>query len=115
MHTVALTKDGTVYTFGCNDEGALGRQCVATDDLAADEVEALPSPAEGLDGVHVIKVHTSMSTSTRQPTHGPPCPEMSRRSPQATVTRARSPMMVGSLLVECFVIRLGSGRFQRLN
>ncbi|XP_072045282.1 regulator of chromosome condensation-like [Amphiura filiformis] len=25
MHTVCLTTDGEVYTFGCNDEGALGR------------------------------------------------------------------------------------------
>lgn len=25
MHTVCLTKDGKVITFGCNDEGALGR------------------------------------------------------------------------------------------
>jgi len=25
MHTVCLTKEGKVYTFGCNDEGALGR------------------------------------------------------------------------------------------
>jgi len=25
MHTVCLTKEGEVYTFGCNDEGALGR------------------------------------------------------------------------------------------
>jgi len=25
MHTVILNKDGEVYTFGCNDEGALGR------------------------------------------------------------------------------------------
>jgi len=25
MHTVCLTKDGKVYTFGCSDEGALGR------------------------------------------------------------------------------------------
>ncbi|KAL1518367.1 hypothetical protein ABEB36_002001 [Hypothenemus hampei] len=25
MHTVCLTKEGTVLTFGCNDEGALGR------------------------------------------------------------------------------------------
>lgn len=25
MHTVCLTKDGNVITFGCNDEGALGR------------------------------------------------------------------------------------------
>lgn len=26
MHTVCLTADGKVFTFGCNDEGALGRQ-----------------------------------------------------------------------------------------
>ncbi|KAL3284777.1 hypothetical protein HHI36_018920 [Cryptolaemus montrouzieri] len=26
MHTVCLTKDGKVFTFGCNDEGALGRK-----------------------------------------------------------------------------------------
>ena len=25
MHTVCLTKDGLVWSFGCNDEGALGR------------------------------------------------------------------------------------------
>lgn len=26
MHTVALSSDCTVWTWGCNDEGALGRQ-----------------------------------------------------------------------------------------
>lgn len=26
MHTVALAEDGTVYTWGVNDEGALGRE-----------------------------------------------------------------------------------------
>ena len=25
MHTVALSSSGAVYTWGCNDEGALGR------------------------------------------------------------------------------------------
>lgn len=30
MHTVCLSKDGVVYTFGCDDEGALGRE--ATDE-----------------------------------------------------------------------------------
>ena len=25
MHTLALSVDGVVYSFGCNDEGALGR------------------------------------------------------------------------------------------
>jgi regulator of chromosome condensation len=26
MHTVALASNGTVWTWGCNDEGALGRE-----------------------------------------------------------------------------------------
>jgi regulator of chromosome condensation len=26
MHTICLTTDGVVWSFGCNDEGALGRQ-----------------------------------------------------------------------------------------
>eukprot|EP00040_Diaphanoeca_grandis_P004616 m.29498 g.29498 ORF g.29498 m.29498 type:complete len:484 (-) comp16102_c0_seq1:175-1626(-) len=54
IHTVAITSDGKVYTFGCNDEFALGRTCVATDVLEADEVEATPGLAEGLDGVNVV-------------------------------------------------------------
>lgn len=31
MHTVALTDDGKVYTWGCNDEGGLGRVTSSTD------------------------------------------------------------------------------------
>lgn len=30
MHSLALTRNGEIYTFGCNDEGALGR--VTNDD-----------------------------------------------------------------------------------
>lgn len=30
MHSLALTRDGEIYSFGCNDEGALGR--VTNDD-----------------------------------------------------------------------------------
>ena len=28
MHTLALSVEGVVYSFGCNDEGALGRAIV---------------------------------------------------------------------------------------
>ncbi|XP_031357251.1 regulator of chromosome condensation-like [Photinus pyralis] len=41
MHTVCLTKTGKVLTFGCNDEGALGRITADKEDseFTADEVE----------------------------------------------------------------------------
>ncbi|CAH1119730.1 unnamed protein product [Phaedon cochleariae] len=44
MHTVCLTKEGKVLTFGCNDEGALGRVTEGKEDaeFEADIVE-LPS------------------------------------------------------------------------
>lgn len=32
MHTVCVTKQGEVYTWGCNDEGALGRHTEDEDD-----------------------------------------------------------------------------------
>ena len=32
MHTVALTESGRVYTWGCNDEGALGREANCMED-----------------------------------------------------------------------------------
>lgn len=40
MHTVCLTKEGKVLTFGCNDEGALGRITADNPDseFVADEV-----------------------------------------------------------------------------
>jgi len=37
MHTVCLTGDGKIYTFGCNDEGALGR------DTSEDDSETTPA------------------------------------------------------------------------
>lgn len=43
MHTVCLTEDGRVFTFGCNDEGALGRP--STDTPHSDD-EAPESPIE---------------------------------------------------------------------
>ncbi|XP_043281398.1 regulator of chromosome condensation isoform X2 [Venturia canescens] len=43
MHSVCLTKDGTVLTFGCNDEGALGR------DTSVEDSETTPALVQ-LDG-----------------------------------------------------------------
>lgn len=40
MHTVCLTSDGEVYTYGCNDEGALGR------DTSNDGSEFTPAKVE---------------------------------------------------------------------
>lgn len=54
VHTVAVTSEGEVYTFGCNDEFALGRTCVATDKMDKDEAETWAAKAEGLDGVNVV-------------------------------------------------------------
>jgi regulator of chromosome condensation len=47
MHTVALTADGRLYTWGNNDEKALGR--------TASAATAAPGVAEGLDGVRVVQ------------------------------------------------------------
>jgi len=56
LHTVVVTTDGRVYTFGCNDEFALGRTAVANDSEGwdKDEAEARPALAEGLDGLKII-------------------------------------------------------------
>lgn len=40
MHTICLTNKGEVYTFGCNDEGALGR------DTSEEGSETLPAKVE---------------------------------------------------------------------
>ncbi|MBN3310910.1 RCC1 protein, partial [Amia calva] len=40
MHTVCLSASGTIYTFGCNDEGALGR------DTAEEGSETTPAKVE---------------------------------------------------------------------
>lgn len=44
MHTVCLTSDGTVFTFGCDDEGALGRQATDETCFTPDKVQ-LEAPA----------------------------------------------------------------------
>jgi len=55
MHS-AVVADGKVITYGCNDEGALGRAGEATKSMDAEAAEWTPQPAEGLDGRRVVKV-----------------------------------------------------------
>ncbi|XP_053620968.1 regulator of chromosome condensation isoform X2 [Plodia interpunctella] len=43
MHTIALDSDGKVWTFGCNDEGALGRATSSDKDEATPKKVSLPS------------------------------------------------------------------------
>ncbi|XP_047541079.1 regulator of chromosome condensation-like [Vanessa atalanta] len=45
MHTVALDSDGKVWTFGCNDEGALGRPTSNEKDEGTPKAVDLPLPA----------------------------------------------------------------------
>ncbi|XP_052285251.1 regulator of chromosome condensation-like isoform X2 [Dreissena polymorpha] len=48
MHTVCLTEKGEVYTFGCNDEGTLGR------DTSEDGAETRPGKVEGLPRIVMV-------------------------------------------------------------
>lgn len=45
MHTIALDCDGKVWTFGCNDEGALGRPTSNEKDEGTPRTVSLPSAA----------------------------------------------------------------------
>ena len=58
MHTLALTVEGEVYSFGCNDEGALGRE------IADDEEGFTPGPvkintAKSPKSTKIVQVRTS--------------------------------------------------------
>ncbi|XP_037933707.1 regulator of chromosome condensation-like [Teleopsis dalmanni] len=45
MHNLILTADGAVYSFGCNDEGALGRPTADEDDAFEPDLVKLPTKA----------------------------------------------------------------------
>lgn len=46
MHTVALSTYGDVYTWGCNDDGALGRKTNSGDDEDAKYPERMANKPE---------------------------------------------------------------------
>ncbi|MEE6484851.1 hypothetical protein FKM82_014075 [Ascaphus truei] len=59
MHTVCLGESGTIYTFGCNDEGALGR------DTTEEGSETLPGKVELMEKVVQVSAgdsHTATLT-----------------------------------------------------
>jgi len=45
MHTAIITEDHEIYTWGCNDEGALGRSCADDDEEMVPEQVFLPDDA----------------------------------------------------------------------
>lgn len=57
MHTVALASNGNVYTWGCNDEGALGRPGAENTPIL---VDALTEPTTNISGgdSHTIAYNT---------------------------------------------------------
>ena len=46
MHTVALSNAGKVYTWGCNDEGALGRE--GAENTPIEVSKSLDIPVDGI-------------------------------------------------------------------
>ncbi|KAI9347346.1 regulator of chromosome condensation 1/beta-lactamase-inhibitor protein II [Obelidium mucronatum] len=53
LHNIVLSQDGKLYSWGCNDQMALGR--------AGEETE--PGPVEGLDNVKIVQVACGDSIS----------------------------------------------------
>ncbi|CAO3691550.1 unnamed protein product [Umbelopsis ramanniana] len=53
IHTIAITKAGKLWSWGCNDQGALGR--------GGEEME--PALVEGLDDVNIVKLACGDSIS----------------------------------------------------
>lgn len=55
LHTLALSSSGQVYSWGCNDEKALGHHHGAPEFQVA--------PVHGLEGLHVVQVAAGDSIS----------------------------------------------------
>lgn len=61
MHTLALGSDGSLWTWGCNDDGSLGRDGAENVPM---KVESLPIPVDGIAAGDCHSV--AYSTSTNQ-------------------------------------------------
>jgi regulator of chromosome condensation len=58
MHTVALASNGSVYTWGCNDEGALGRSGPENTPLQVDKALNIPVTDISAGDSHTIGYNT---------------------------------------------------------
>jgi regulator of chromosome condensation len=63
LHNAALTQEGRIWTWGCNDDGALGRGTCTIHEvrthyhhIKTDGDEFVPAPVEGLENVFIVKV-----------------------------------------------------------
>lgn len=54
MHTVALSNMGKVYTWGCNDEGALGREGFETTPMEVADTMRIPITGITAGDCHTI-------------------------------------------------------------
>lgn len=64
MHVICLTTSGKIYTYGCNDEGALGRVTDGDDKLEATPTE-VPLPAKAIK-VTAGDSHSAVLTKDQQ-------------------------------------------------
>jgi len=58
MHTVALSNTGIVFTWGCNDEGALGRAGSENTPLQVDSALNIPVTGVSAGDSHTIAYNT---------------------------------------------------------
>ena len=59
MHTVALASNGTVYTWGCNDEGVLGRSGPENVPLPVDGALDIPVTDVSAGDSHCVAYNTN--------------------------------------------------------
>ena len=61
MHTVALSNHGKVYTWGCNDEGALGREGPENSPMEVADTLKIPVTDVSAGDSHTIAYNTELN------------------------------------------------------